>query len=173
MRRFATATASVAVKQTTTRKPVDIDNLTRLAKDVRALNAQEYQLFHSKLSSKFGFPSVAQLWTDLEEKASKIDVNAIAAAAAPVQEVAAAAAAAPAEPVAAAKASFDVKLESFAAGDKIKVIKVVRELLGLGLKETKEKVEGVPVVLKNDMIKDEADAWVEKLQAAGAKVVLE
>lgn len=85
-------------------------------------------------------------------------------AAAPVA-VAAAGAAAPAEE----KDSFDVILE--AAGDnKINVIKVVREITGLGLKEAKDLVEGAPKPVKEGLPKADAEALVKKLQEAGAKV---
>ena len=72
---------------------------------------------------------------------------------------------------AAEKDSFDVELTS--AGDsKVKVIKVVREVTGLGLKEAKEVVDGAPKVLKEGASKDEANEIKEKLEAEGAKVTL-
>lgn len=89
-------------------------------------------------------------------------------AAAPVA-VAAAPAAAAAAPVAEEKTSFDVVLS--AAGDKkIQVIKVVRELTGLGLKEAKDLVDGAPKPLKTGVSKEEADSMKAKLEAEGAKV---
>ena len=87
-------------------------------------------------------------------------------AAAPVGVVAAAGAAAPA---AEEKTEFDVILKSFGA-KKLDVIKVVRELTGLGLKEAKELVEGAPKTLKEGASKEDADAIKEKLTAAGAEV---
>lgn len=67
------------------------------------------------------------------------------------------------------KSEFDVVLAS--AGDnKIKVIKVVREITGLGLKEAKELVDNAPKTLKEGVSKDEADQMKEKLEAAGASV---
>lgn len=81
--------------------------------------------------------------------------------------VAAAAAAAPVEE----KDSFDVILAS--AGDnKINVIKEVRAITGLGLKEAKDLVEGAPKPLKEGVAKAEADELKAKLEAAGAKVEL-
>ena len=66
---------------------------------------------------------------------------------------------------------FDVVLE--AAGDqKIGVIKVVRELTGLGLKEAKDLVDGAPKAVKEKVSKDEAAAVKDKLEAAGAKVMI-
>ena len=86
------------------------------------------------------------------------------------------AAAAPAEEPAAEKTTFDVKLKGFDAGGKLKVIKEVRALLGLGLKESKELVEksaGEVVDLKLGASKEEADAMKEKLAEVGADVVVE
>lgn len=170
LRRLSVAAAAAATAKPSSRRPVDVANLTRLAQSVRALSPDELQVFNTKVSSAFGFPSVSKLLADLEDKASKIDVNAVAAVAAVAAPVAAAAVV---EEVPVAKTSFNLKLESFPAGDKIKVIKVVRELLGLGLKETKEKVEAIPVVLKTDLVKDDAESWAAKLKAAGGVVVLE
>ena len=90
-------------------------------------------------------------------------------AAAPV--AVAAAAAAPAAAAAAEKTEFSVVLES--AGDKkINVIKVVRELTGLGLKEAKDLVEGAPKEVKPDVPKAAAEEMKKKLEAEGAKVAL-
>ncbi|KAI9908808.1 hypothetical protein PsorP6_004776 [Peronosclerospora sorghi] len=71
------------------------------------------------------------------------------------------------------KTAFDVKLSSFDAKSKIKVIKEVRAITGLGLKEAKELVESAPSTLKKDVKKEEADELVEKLKAVGAVVELE
>ena len=86
-------------------------------------------------------------------------------AAAPVGVVAAAGAAAPA---AEEKTEFDVILTGF--GNKLGVIKVVRELTGLGLKEAKELVEGAPKTLKEGVSKDEAEALKKTLEEATATV---
>ena len=83
----------------------------------------------------------------------------------------AAAAAVAAGPAAEAKTEFDVILA--AAGDKkIEVIKVVREITGLGLKEAKDLVEGAPKPLKAGVAKADADAIKKKLEEVGAKVEL-
>ena len=87
-------------------------------------------------------------------------------AAAPVGVVAAAGAAAPA---AEEKTEFDVILTGFGA-NKLNVIKVVRELTGLGLKDAKDMVEGAPKAVKEGVAKDEADKIAEQLKAAGAEV---
>ena len=87
-------------------------------------------------------------------------------AAAPVGVVAAAGAAAPA---AEEKTEFDVILTGF--GDKkLGVIKVVREITGLGLKEAKELVEGCPKALKEGVSKEEAEALKKQLEEGGATV---
>ena len=90
-----------------------------------------------------------------------------------VSAAAAVAVAAPAAGEAAAaeeKTEFDVVLESFDAAAKIKVIKVVRELTGLGLAEAKAAVEGAPKALKEGISKEDAEALKAKLEEAGAEV---
>ena len=89
-------------------------------------------------------------------------------AAAPVAVAAAAPAAAAAAP-AEEKTEFDVILASF-GDNKIGVIKEVRAITGLGLKEAKDLVEGAPKTLKEGVAKDEADKIKEQLEKAGAKV---
>lgn len=69
------------------------------------------------------------------------------------------------------KDEFDVELTEVGP-NKVKVIKVVREVTGLGLKEAKEVVDGAPKVLKEAASKDEANEIKEKLEAEGAKVTL-
>ena len=77
--------------------------------------------------------------------------------------------AAPAAAAVEEKTEFDVVLKSFGA-KKLDVIKVVRELTGLGLKEAKELVEGAPKTLKEGASKEDAESIKEKLTAAGAEV---
>ena len=91
--------------------------------------------------------------------------------------VSAAAMAAPAAggaaaPAAEEKTEFDVVLTGFDAAAKIKVIKAVREITGLGLAEAKGMVEGAPKTLKEAVGKDEAEELKKKLEEAGAKVEL-
>ena len=69
------------------------------------------------------------------------------------------------------KTEFDVILKA-AGGAKLKVVKTVKELTGLGLKEAKELVESAPKDIKEGVSKDEANEIKEKLEAAGAKVEL-
>ena len=92
-----------------------------------------------------------------------------------VSAAAAVAVAAPVDGGAAAaeeKTEFDVVLESFDAAAKIKVIKVVRELTGLGLAEAKAAVEAAPKALKEGISKEDAEAAKAKLEEAGAKVAI-
>ena len=87
-------------------------------------------------------------------------------AAAPVAVAGAAGAAAPA---AEEKTEFDVVLKSFGA-KKLDVIKVIREITGLGLKEAKELVEGAPKTIKEGLSKEDAEAMKAKIAATGAEV---
>ena len=74
-----------------------------------------------------------------------------------------------AAPAAEEKTEFDVILKGFGS-QKLGVIKVVRELTGLGLKEAKEMVEGVPAKLKEGISKEDAEGYKAKLEEAGAEV---
>lgn len=104
---------------------------------------------------------------ELADLVKKIEEKYGVTAAAPVAAAAAPGAAAPA--AAEEKTSFDVILAS--SGDKkIQVIKVVRELTSLGLKEAKDLVDGAPKPLKSGVSKEEADKMKAKLEEAGGKV---
>ena len=107
---------------------------------------------------------IAGLIKQLEEKWG-VKAAPVAVAAGP---------AAGAAPAAAAieQTEFTVSLESFAADKKIGIIKVVRELTGLGLKEAKDLVEAAPKALKEGVAKAEAEDMKKKLEEAGAKVAL-
>jgi large subunit ribosomal protein L7/L12 len=112
-------------------------------------------------------------------KMSVMDVAALVKAleakwgvsAAPVAVAAAAGPAAAAAPKAEEKTEFNVELTE-AGANKINVIKVVRELTGLGLKEAKDLVEGAPKTLKEGIAKADAEEMKKKLEEAGAKVKL-
>ena len=109
--------------------------------------------------------SVLELVSLIKSMEEKFGVSA----AAPVAVVAAgagAAAAAPAEE----KTEFDVILKSAPADKKINIIKVVREITSLGIKEAKDLVEGAPKPIKTGVAKADADSTKEKLVAAGAEV---
>lgn len=105
---------------------------------------------------------------DLAELVKGLETRFGVTAAAPV----AAAAPAAGGPVAAAeeKTSFDVVLVSAPADKKIQVIKVVRELTSLGLKEAKDLVEGAPKPVKTGVTKEECDTMKKKLEESGAKI---
>ena len=108
---------------------------------------------------------------ELSELLSEFEEKFGVTAAAPVAAVAAAPAGAGEGDAGEEKSSFDVVLTG--AGDKkINVIKEVRGLTSLGLKEAKELVESAPKDIKEDVPKDEANEIKEKLEAAGAKVEL-
>jgi large subunit ribosomal protein L7/L12 len=113
--------------------------------------------------SNMSVMQVVELIADMEKKFG-------VTAAAPVAMVAggggAAAAAAPAEE----KTEFTVVLKEYPADKKVGVIKVVRELTGLGLKEAKDLVEGVPGTVKEGVNKADSDNMKKKLEEAGAKV---
>ena len=102
---------------------------------------------------------LSELVKALEEKFGVSAAAPVAVAAAPVAEAAAAA----------EQTEFDVILAS-AGSSKINVIKVVREVTGLGLKEAKELVDGAPKAIKEKVSKADADALKEKLEAAGATI---
>jgi len=70
------------------------------------------------------------------------------------------------------KTEFDIVLDSLDASKKIAVLKVVRSLTGLGLKEAKELVESVPKVIKEGTSKEDAEEMKSKLEEAGAKVII-
>ena len=103
---------------------------------------------------------------ELSEMVKALEEEFGVSAAAPVAVAAAPAAAAPA---AEEKTEFDVVLKSFGA-NKINVIKAVREITGLGLKEAKELVDGAPKNVKEGVSKDEAESIKTKLTEAGAEV---
>ena len=90
-------------------------------------------------------------------------------AAAPVAAVAVAGAAAPAA-AAEEQTEFTVSLFEYPADKKVTVIKVIREITGLGLKEAKDLVEAIPATVKDGVSKADADSIKKKLEEAGAKV---
>ncbi len=121
------------------------DKVVKLIEDVKALTVLELSELVKALEEEFGV-----------------------SAAAPVA-VAAAPAAGAAAPAAEEKTEFNVILKE-AGADKIKVIKVVRELTGLGLKEAKDLVDGAPKTVKENVSKDEAAAVEAKFKEVGATV---
>lgn len=120
------------------------EKITKLIEDVKALSVLELSELVKALEEEFGVSAAAPVM--------------VAGGAAP-------AAGAAAEE----KTEFDVILAN-AGAEKIKVIKVVRELTGLGLKEAKEVVDGAPKTLKEGASKDEAEQIKAKLAEVGATV---
>lgn len=110
--------------------------------------------------SELSVLELSELVSAVEEKFG-VSAAAAVAVAGPVAEA----------PAAEEKTEFDLVLAEVGA-NKIAVIKVVRELTGLGLKEAKEIVDGAPKTVKEAMSKDDAEAAKEKFEAAGAKVEL-
>ena len=122
------------------------DKVVKLIEDVKSLTVLELSELVKALEEEFGVSAAAPV--------------AVAAAAAP------AAAAAEEE-----KTEFDVVLKAV-GGNKIAVIKAVREITGLGLKEAKEVVDNAPKAIKEGVSKDDAEALKTKLTEAGAEVEL-
>jgi len=115
--------------------------------------------------SKMSVMDVVELVEAMEEKFG-VSAASVTAPAAP----AAAAGAAPQE-AAEEQSEFTIKMSSFGS-NKVAVIKVVRAVTGLGLKDAKEMVEGAPVTVKEGASKEEADEAKKKLEEAGATVEL-
>jgi large subunit ribosomal protein L7/L12 len=113
--------------------------------------------------SKMTLVEVTELISDMEKKFG-------VTAAAPVAVAAGGGAAAAAAPAAEEQTEFTVVLKEYPADKKVTVIKVVRELTGLGLKEAKDLVEGVPSTVKEAVSKADSDSMKKKLEDAGAKV---
>ena len=120
------------------------EKVTAMIEEVKALSVLELAELVHAIEEAFG-------------------VSAAAAVAAP--------AAAAAGPAAEEKTEFDVVMTDFGS-EKIKVIKEVRGITGLGLAEAKAKVEGVPAVIKEQVSKEEAEALKKQLEDVGAKVEL-
>ncbi|MGH8285818.1 MAG: 50S ribosomal protein L7/L12 [Steroidobacteraceae bacterium] len=114
--------------------------------------------------SKMSVIEVVELISDMEKKFGVTAAAPVALAAAP--GAAAAGAAAPVEE----QTEFTVVLKEYPAEKKVTVIKVIRELTGLGLKEAKDLVEGVPSTVKEAVSKADSETMKKKLEDAGAKV---
>ena len=119
------------------------EKVTALVEEVKGLTVLELSELVHTLEEVFGVSAAAAA------------VAGPAVAAAPVEEE---------------KTEFDVILAGFDAAAKIKVIKVVRELTGLGLAEAKGFVESAPKAVKEGISKDDAEALKKQLEEAGAKV---
>ena len=159
-RRLAPAAAR-SCRQRRMTAPAASEKVEKICDDVCQLNVLELKEFLDLFKERAGLSDA-----DLQGGGGGGGVVQVAAAAAP-------AAAAPAEAAAEEKEFFDIKLTSFDTKAKIKVIKEVRALTGLGLKEAKEVVEGAPSVLKKEVKKEEAEEIVKKLTELGAAAELE
>ena|SRR5215510_11622746 len=115
--------------------------------------------------SKMTVLEVVELISDMEKKFGVTAAAPVAIAAGPAAG-GGAAAAAPAEE----QTEFAVTLKEYPADKKVTVIKVIREITGLGLKEAKDLVEGVPSLVKEGVAKADAETMKKKLEEAGAKV---
>src|SRR6202000_1863054 len=113
--------------------------------------------------SKLTLVEVVELISDFEKKFG-------VTAAAPVALAAAPAGGGPAAAPVEEKTEFTVLLKEYPADKKVTVIKVIREITGLGLKEAKDLVEGVPSTVKAAVSKADSDGMKKKLEDAGAKV---
>ena len=122
-------------------------NIAELVETIKGMTALELKELKEALQEEFGVT-----------------------AAAPVAMMAAGAAPAAAE-AAEEKTEFDVELTEV-GGQKLQVIKVVREITGLGLKEAKDLVDGAPGMVKEGASKDDAEAIKAKLEEVGAKITL-
>ena len=114
--------------------------------------------------SKMTLMDIVELISDMEKKFGVTAAAPVAIAAGPA--AGGAAAAAPAEE----QTEFAVTLKEYPADKKVTVIKVIREITGLGLKEAKDLVEGVPGTVKEGGNKADSDSMKKKLEEAGAKV---
>ena len=121
---------------------------------------------HEEIIAAVESMTVLELADLVKAMEEKFGVSAAATA------VVAGPAAGAAAPAAEEKTEFDVVLKSFDAAAKLKVLKLVREVCGLGLKEAKEKVDTAPQTIKEAAPEAEANEIKEKLEAAGAKVEL-
>jgi len=113
--------------------------------------------------AKMSVMDVVELVKMMEDKFGVTAAAPVAVAAGP---------AAAAAPAAAEQTEFTVVLSAVDAAKKVNVIKVVREITGLGLKEAKDLVEGAPKTVKEGVAKADAEAMKKKLEAVGAKVEL-
>jgi large subunit ribosomal protein L7/L12 len=123
-------------------------NLEQLKESIKALTLLDAAKLVKELEDELGVTAAAPMMM--------AGMPAMGAAAAPAEE----------------KTEFTVELSEVPADKKINIIKAVRELTGLGLKEAKDLVEAAPKPVKEDVAKEEAETMKKKLEEAGAKVTL-
>ena len=121
------------------------EKITAMIEEIKALTVLELSELVKAIEEEFGVSAAAPVAV----------VGAVAGGAAAAEE----------------KTEFDVELTE-AGAEKVKVIKVVREITGLGLKEAKDMVDGAPKVIKEGASKEAADEIKAKLEEVGAKVTL-
>ncbi|KAL8464033.1 hypothetical protein ACS0TY_033819 [Phlomoides rotata] len=136
-------------------RPPPSDKIVQLAERIASLPLEERLLIRPTLMEKVMHP-----------KLEKISVEGM-------DSGGAGAGSSKGEEKKAEKTTFDVKLEKFDAGAKLKVIKEIRSFTELGLKEAKDLVEKVPVLLKRQVTKDEANSIIDKIKAVGGVAVME
>jgi large subunit ribosomal protein L7/L12 len=163
VRTLSTAPANDGKPVSSSQEQIDKSKLERLSKEFMSLNLSETIAFIDMMQKLLGLGDVRAMVSAGAGTPAAGGAGGGKGADSAKKE------AAPAAPV---KSSFELKLDSFEAGDKIKVIKAVREITGLGLKEAKDMVEGAPKVLMKDIAKEQGEQLIEKLKAAGGKASL-
>ena len=156
-RLFANAAVCESSEDETETRTPPSDKVQRLADDISTLTLLEVSDLTNLLRQKLGLPAgMGMMPMGMMPGMQQMPTTAPAAQEAKVE-----------------KTSFDVKLEKFDAGSKIKIIKEVRTFTALGLKEAKELVEKAPVVLKAGVAREEALQIIEKLKSVGATALME
>lgn len=138
-------------------RPPPSDKVVELAERIATLSSEERRQIGPMLIERLRHPKLQPIATEGMDLGSQ---GGAASGATKVEEKK-------------EKTAFDVKLEKFDAAAKIKVIKEVRAFTNLGLKEAKDLVEKVPVLVKQGITKEEANDIIEKIKAAGGVAVME
>ena len=143
------------------------EKITAMIEEIKGLTVLELSELVHALEEEFGVSAAAMAApaagaAAAEEEKTEFDVVLKSAGANKI----------PAAPAAEEKTEFDVVLTGFDAAQKIKVIKVVREVMGLGLAEAKAAVEGAPTTMKEGLSKEDAEALKKQVEEVGGKVEL-
>ena len=128
------------------------EKLNTIIEQLKSLTLLEAAELVSEIENVFG----------VDTSVSVGSVGMVAAVAAPAQ----------AAEVVEEKSQFDIVLENVPADKKIAILKIVRNVTGLGLKESKDIVDNIPKVLKEGVSKEEAETVKKEIEAAGGKIVL-
>jgi large subunit ribosomal protein L7/L12 len=128
------------------------EKLNTIIEQLKSLTLLEAAELVSEIEKVFG----------VDTSISVGNVGMLAAVAAPIQ----------AAEVVEEKSQFDIVLENVPADKKIAILKIVRNVTGLGLKESKDIVDNIPKVLKEGVSKEEAETVKKEIEAAGGKIVL-